>query len=217
MNTEWKPGCPVWTTENGLDNAETKRRSVLKRLVRKDYAKPPSAELVKSWHKEMFDGIAPHSDYVGQFRDEDRTSYCLQNYEVVVGDIPGTDSSRVLFEVEVFFTDFNVKLNSLEGLFTTGGSRPPTLDEVSGVVELAAWAHGEWVRIHPFANGNGRTARLLANYVLIRFGFGPALTIRPRPDQPYGAAARVSMKEGDHRLMEVVIWGLLAESYGLQE
>ena len=85
---------------------------------------------------------------------------------------------------------------------------------MSGVVELAAWAHGEWVRIHPFANGNGRTARLLANYVLVRFGFGPALTIRPRPDQPYGEAARSSMKEGDHRLMEVVIWQLLAESYG---
>ena len=120
-------------------------------------------------------------------------------------------------EVDAFFKDFNAKLNSLESSFPTDGSRPPTFDEVSGVVELTAWAHGEWIQIHPFANGNGRTARLLANYVLIRFGFGPALTIRPRPDQPYGATARASMKERDHRLMEVVIWELLAESYGLQE
>jgi len=213
MNVEWKPGCPEWITENGSQSAEQKRRRVLKRLARNDYAKPPSAELVNAWHKEMFQGIAPHSDYVGQFRDKERTSYCLQDYEVVVGGIPGTDSSRVLFEVEAFFRDFNTKLSALESSFPPSGVRPPTLDDVSGVVELAAWAHGEWVRIHPFANGNGRTARLLANYVLVRFGFGPALTIRPRPDQPYGKAARTSMKEGDHRLMEAVIWRLLAESY----
>lgn len=216
MAGEWKPGCPVWNTEKNSRSAEMKRRRVLKRLVRTDYAKPPSAELVKSWHKEMFDGIAPHKDYVGQFRDRDLTSYCLQDYEVVVGDIPGADSSQVLLEVETFFEEFNLKLSSLESSFPLDGSHPPTLEEVSGVVNLAAWAHGEWVRIHPFANGNGRTSRLLANYVLIRFGFGPALAIRPRPDQPYGEAARASMEMRDHTLMEAVIWQLLADSYSLR-
>jgi fido (protein-threonine AMPylation protein) len=212
MDTEWKSGCPEWTTENGSHDAEEKRRRVLKRLVEEDYANPPSAEMVKAWHKEMFDGIAPISDYVGQFRDKDLTSYCLQDYEVEVGGIPGTDSSRVLTEVDSFFKKFNTKLNSLEATFPTGRSRPPTLSDISGVVELTAWAHGEWVRIHPFANGNGRTARLIANYVLVRFGFGPALIIRPRPDQPYGKGARASMLR-DHRLMEDLIWKLLADSY----
>jgi fido (protein-threonine AMPylation protein) len=213
MDKEWKAGCPEWITEDGSDNAEQKRRRVLNRLVRTDYAKPPSAELIKSWHREMFRGIAPHDDYAGQFRDADRTSPCLQGYEVVVGNIPGTDSSRVLIEVDAYFKGFIAKLNSLEIGFPSDNARPPTLDEIDGVVKLAAWAHGEWVRIHPFANGNGRTARLLANYVLIRFGFGPALAIRPRPNQPYGKAARASMKERDHKPMESVIWRLLAESY----
>jgi fido (protein-threonine AMPylation protein) len=213
MEIESKADCPEWITENGSQIAVEKRRRVLERLVRIDYTKPPSADLVMAWHKEMFEGIAPHSDYVGQFRDMDRTSRCLQGYEVVVGDIPGTNSSYVLIEIEAFFKQFNEKLSLLDRSFPSGGARSPTLDEVSLVIELAAWVHGEWVRIHPFANGNGRTARLLANYVLIRFGFGPALTIRPRPDQPYGIAARASMKDGNHRLMEVVIWRLLAESY----
>lgn len=92
--------------------------------------------------------------------------------------------------------------------------RPPTSVETSEVVKLTAWAHGEWVRIHPFANGNGRTARLLANYILVRFGFGPALSLKPRPDQPYGMAAKVSMQYGYHKPMEEVIWRLLAENYG---
>ena len=161
----------------------------------------------------MFEGVAPCPDYVGQFRDQDRTSPCLQDYEVEVGGVLGTRSNRVLLEVDEYFKEFNVKLSELERSFPVNGKLPPTSDEISKVVELTAWAHGEWVRIHPFANGNGRTARLLANYVLVRFGFGPALSLRPRPDQPYGTAARASMQYGYHKPMEEVIWRLLAESY----
>ena len=39
----------------------------------------------------------------------------------------------------------------------------------------AARAHYGLVAIHPFADGNGRTARLLMNLLLIRSGFPPAL------------------------------------------
>lgn len=40
-------------------------------------------------------------------------------------------------------------------------------------MELAAWTHAEFVRIHPFADGNGRTSRLLMNYQLMSKGFAP--------------------------------------------
>ncbi len=39
----------------------------------------------------------------------------------------------------------------------------------------AARAHIELVRIHPFIDGNGRTARLLTNLLLLRAGYPPAL------------------------------------------
>ena len=41
------------------------------------------------------------------------------------------------------------------------------------VMELAAWTHAEFVRIHPFADGNGRTSRLIMNYQLMTHGFLP--------------------------------------------
>jgi Fic family protein len=41
------------------------------------------------------------------------------------------------------------------------------------VIELAAWTHAEFVRIHPFADGNGRTSRLIMNYQLMLNGFLP--------------------------------------------
>lgn len=40
-------------------------------------------------------------------------------------------------------------------------------------IELAAWTHAEFVRIHPFIDGNGRTSRLLMNYQLMSRGFLP--------------------------------------------
>lgn len=42
-------------------------------------------------------------------------------------------------------------------------------------VTLATMLHYKFVRIHPFDDGNGRIARLLLNYVLIKFGFPPVI------------------------------------------
>lgn len=45
--------------------------------------------------------------------------------------------------------------------------------DISNIIELAAWTHAEFVRIHPFADGNGRTSRLIMNYQLMAHGFLP--------------------------------------------
>jgi Fic family protein len=39
----------------------------------------------------------------------------------------------------------------------------------------AALLHGELVKIHPFVDGNGRTARLLMNLDLMNYGFNPVI------------------------------------------
>ena len=40
-------------------------------------------------------------------------------------------------------------------------------------ITLAAWTHAEFVKIHPFADGNGRTSRLIMNYQLMSSGLLP--------------------------------------------
>jgi Fic family protein len=42
-------------------------------------------------------------------------------------------------------------------------------------VELAAQLHFQFVYIHPFSDGNGLTARLLMNLILMQYGFPPAI------------------------------------------
>ncbi|KAE9555089.1 hypothetical protein FO519_001664 [Halicephalobus sp. NKZ332] len=42
-------------------------------------------------------------------------------------------------------------------------------------VELAALTHYKLVYIHPFIDGNGRTARLLMNFILMQAGFPPVI------------------------------------------
>ena len=51
-------------------------------------------------------------------------------------------------------------------------------------VELAAEAHYRLVTIHPFVDGNGRTARLLMNMILMMYGYPPAI-IRKRDRLAY--------------------------------
>ncbi|MFH1306697.1 MAG: Fic family protein [Candidatus Micrarchaeota archaeon] len=42
-------------------------------------------------------------------------------------------------------------------------------------VELAGWMHNRLVQIHPFTDGNGRTSRLVLNWILMKSRFPPII------------------------------------------
>ena len=58
-------------------------------------------------------------------------------------------------------------------------------------LEIASKLHHDFVLIHPFDDGNGRTARLLVNYVLMRSGYLPLIVPTERKDS-YLAALRLA-------------------------
>jgi Fic family protein len=67
--------------------------------------------------------------------------------------------------------------------------------------DVAFDAHWRLTAIHPFADGNGRTARLLMNLVLLRAGY-PPIAVRPEDRAEYlGALERGSVADdlGDFR------------------
>ena len=63
-------------------------------------------------------------------------------------------------------------------------------------VELAAWVHAEFIRIHPFQDGNGRSARLLLNFILMKRGYLP-IVIEAKNRPAYYQALDNYGREGD--------------------
>jgi len=66
-----------------------------------------------------------------------------------------------------------------------------TKEENINPILLAAEFHYRFIRIHPFDDGNGRTARILMNFILMQFGFPPVI-IKTEDKANYFAALRMA-------------------------
>jgi hypothetical protein len=111
---------------------------------------------------------------------------------VWVGSREGVPPSRVASELRKFERTLRRAVAELDTRYAPGSELDT--DGLAAVIDLAAWAHAEWVRIHPFVNGNGRTARIWANYVFMRYGVPPVIRLRPRPGGGYGDAGAAAME-----------------------
>jgi Fic family protein len=64
-------------------------------------------------------------------------------------------------------------------------------------IEIASRLHHAFVLIHPFGDGNGRTARILVNYVLMRSGYLPLIVPTQQKDRYLAALRRADAGELD--------------------
>ncbi len=122
-------------------------------------------EIIRNLHRLFYEKI--DSSVAGQYRDHQvfitGTEYIPPRPE----DIPE--------QMEDFICELEIKKQLLHP------------------VELAAFAHRRLVDIHPFADGNGRTARLLMNMILINRGYQP-VTIAPVLRLEYYDALRAAQR-----------------------
>jgi fido (protein-threonine AMPylation protein) len=165
--------------------------------------------MAQDWHRQVYKGVRlPVPYYAGEIRDSDMRFPELYGYEVGVGLQQGVESSLVPRQLEDFETAMEKAVVVLDSLIP-GGERPADPAQLRSVLTLCAYSHGEWVRIHPFANGNGRTARLWANWCALRYGLPPFVRLKPRPDgNLYATAAALSMR-GDHQPMVAIFADML--------
>lgn len=158
----------------------------------------PTADLVLGWHFDMLDGVAiPDDAYRGAFRGSAHPA--VKDYEVTVGRLPTTKAVDVAADVDHLICELQDRVLALDELDEQAGPDILTVAFVEAVLETAAWLHGEWVRIHPFVNGNGRTARMWVLWLCGRYGLPQLLPLRPRPDMAYSPASHLSMT-GNHSL-----------------
>jgi fido (protein-threonine AMPylation protein) len=161
----------------------------------------PTVALAQDWHRRTYKGVRlPVAYFAGEIRDSDIKYPELFGYEVIVGGSPGVPSWEVPSELACFEESIQQAVDRLDPVLPVG-TRPKRTAELDSVLTLCAYAHGEWIRIHPFANGNGRTARLWANWCAVRYGLPDFVRLKPRPEElGYAVAATWSMT-GDHRRM----------------
>jgi len=159
--------------------------------IERDAAKRtrPTVAAAKRWHAQIMAGLAVDKpETIGRFRGERGLERCGVHVNGVYGSAPW----EVAGELAVFESTLQRAVAGLDAKFPQADCLDD--DGLSAVIELAAWVHAQWVRIHPFANGNGRTARLWANLILMRYGLPPAIALRPRPGGGCASAGAAAMR-----------------------
>ncbi|MFH0978315.1 MAG: Fic family protein [Candidatus Woesearchaeota archaeon] len=87
---------------------------------------------------------------------------------LTLGVRPGRDASvtppypaKIPHEMKKFFEN----MNSLQEQWAKESSE--------SILDISSWVHLHMVRIHPFEDGNGRTARLMSNLMLVKNNYPP--------------------------------------------
>ncbi len=62
----------------------------------------------------------------------------------------------------------------------------------------------QFVKIHPFRDGNGRTSRILLNYMLVRYGI-PTITIKGSQRQQYFEAMNLANSQDDYSALIALV------------
>jgi fido (protein-threonine AMPylation protein) len=184
----------------------------------------PTREELCRWHARLYAGCdVPIVGYVGHFRG-DPTVKELLDYEVGLGarlkdgnlEKMGVWARRVSEEMKAVLAGLHAVFDELDGRLPVGQS-PTTADQILEMISFAALAHGECLRVHPFANGNGRIARLLVAFICLRYSLPMFLHIKPRPgSDDYVRASRDSMGRppdfvGNHTTTIAVFAHMLAD------
>jgi Fic/DOC family len=165
----------------------------------------PACETAKRWQRRFLRNLqVPNPRFVGSFRGDPG----LEHIAVRVAESSGVEPSAVADELKHFESKLQELISQLDVLMPP--DRAPDADQLSAIIDVCAWAHAEWIRIHPFANGNGRTARLWANSIALRYGLPPFIRLRLRPDGGYGDAGAKAMR-GDWKPTAIAFRRLLNE------
>ena len=138
-------------------------------------------------HREMFCQLTElaHPYFAGHYRGQDHK--CLRAYAVGVSNDPKVgyapwlvDSAMKEFADEVMRT-----IGKADIFWQQKGMDVPR--KILTIVRVGCRLFELFLRIHPYANGNGHAARFLFLSLLARYEIKPKTwPVEPRPQPPYG-------------------------------
>lgn len=122
-----------------------------------------SHELIIRIHRELLKNI------------DSRFSYRMQDVRVIKADFKATPAPYVKIDMGLLLKWYNKNKEKLHPLV------------------LATMFHHKFEKIHPFMDGNGRTGRILLNYILTKYNY-PPLIIHTKIRKDYLKALRTADK-----------------------
>ena len=150
-NTSWTPSPednkPGLTDKNLINEYEAKGIATAELFVFSLESETQfSTQLILEIHRIAFSELY---DWAGKWR----------TIQVMVGQLEPPQPNQILQLMYQFIDNLNFKI-----------ANSTTLQEH---IDCLIFAHYEFVRIHPFNNGNGRTGRIVMNRVALKFGYKP--------------------------------------------
>lgn len=174
-------------------------------------SQPITIETVANIHRQIFKDAWP--EIAGAYRGE--------NIKITDSKHLPPHHSKIEEAVQIAEIELAArlsKLKTLQGVLLRRGE--PTEEDLVGldeVVRTAAWLHHQITFIHPFRDGNGRTARLAANLILDRYGLvGISIKIEKENKNKYRQAlAQIDQRQDYEPLMNLIYEGLIDRYEGV--
>ncbi len=200
--------------ERPKDEQEMQKREAIgviraSRFVR-TYAhshKPITIDTISEIHKCIFEHAWP--EIAGKYRDE--------NLEITDSKHLPPHHSQVHEYMKKAKDELIIRLKNLEkveGLIIAKDVTEEVLDAIEKIIRTAAWLHHLITNVHPFREGNGRTARLAANLILERYGLvGISIKIEKENKDDYRNALAQIDQYQDYEPLEGLIYEGLIERY----
>lgn len=150
-NTSWTPSVEDnllnLTDKNAINEEEAKGIALAElHVLNLDTESLISSTLLLTLHNIAFGHLY---DWAGKWR----------TIHILVGQLEPPQPYQVVQLIYQFIDHLNFKISIAE-----------TCDEH---IDCLLYAHYEFIRIHPFVNGNGRTGRILMNFVAMKLGYRP--------------------------------------------
>lgn len=135
--------------------------------------------LTTSFIKQLHQLVTKHqlyTDAIDQFGNRIKVELIKGDYKKVANN-PSRENGQVVYYCppEQVASEMDALINVYESL----------LEQNTHPLILATWFHHAFTIIHPFQDGNGRVARLLASLIFIKFNFFPITVLREEAKLEY--------------------------------
>ncbi len=200
------PDCPEFEYEtHPLHKKILKRQSflIIYKLQKGCIDPKQSASDTRKIHRRLFKNLTPsgYEYYAGNYRGDNFR--CLKYYSVGirsdrrVGDSPDI----VINSMEILKDIIKLSFEGLDNIHKI--SRISLKEKIKATVKVACKIFENFLRIHPYANGNGHAARFCIWAILGKYGYWPeSWPIEPRPLDPPYTYFIVTYRNGYHEPLE---------------